>query len=230
VLPDPPASGGEFLYRTRRGAATAQRGRFGKVVNGPHTLRVLVGDIVRTPLSSARLPVCTASFSISAAMSKARGGVTAQPVTAGGPERFRSGLCRVSLVRAGRMGEGGAMEVVEFPVDGGGVIYVEVAGSTGAAEDALGRAGFGNWVAKKATVSFTQALSTARATAEAVAKQFRGITPPPEEVEVTFGMKVTGGINASFIVAGGESNLNVRILWGKQVTEQAADPAGPDVS
>jgi Trypsin-co-occurring domain 1 len=122
------------------------------------------------------------------------------------------------------------VEIVEFPVEGGGVVYVEVVSSAGAdGEDALGRAGFGKWVQRKAQVSFQEALSTARATAEAVAQQFRGITPQPEEVEVTFGMKVTGGINTNFIVAGGESNLNVRILWGKQVTDPAPNPPSHDV-
>ena len=123
------------------------------------------------------------------------------------------------------------MEVVEFPVDGGGVVLIEVLSTE--SEDGLGRAGaMTDWVKRKATVSFEQALSTAlstvRSTAEAVAQQLRGVTPPPEEVEVTFGMKVTGGINASFIVAGSESNLNVRIMWSKQLTEPANDRSSDD--
>ena len=36
-------------------------------------------------------------------------------------------------------------------------------------------------------------------------------------------MKVTGGINASPIVTGGESNLG--ILWGNQVTEPTSNKA-----
>ena len=119
------------------------------------------------------------------------------------------------------------MEIVEFPLDDGGVVFVEVLGSTG--DNTLGRAGaLTDRVERKATSSFKAALSVARHIADAVADQFRGLTPPPDEVEVTFGMKVTGGVNAKFIVAGSKSNLSVRILWGREVTERATEPLSGD--
>lgn len=114
--------------------------------------------------------------------------------------------------------------IAAFEVEGGGVVFVDGPNDPGGSSDGgLDRAGAGQRAAQatqQAAVGFRTALQTIRVTAEAAAAQLRNLAPGPEEVEVTFGLRLSAGLNAGVITSGGDANLNVRILWrGDRVPE-----------
>jgi hypothetical protein len=58
----------------------------------------------------------------------------------------------------------------------------------------------------------TQA-KTIRVTAEASLAQLCDLESKPAEVEVSFGVRLSAGLNAGVLTSGGDANLNVRLLW-----------------
>ncbi|MEV0831144.1 CU044_2847 family protein [Nonomuraea rubra] len=112
------------------------------------------------------------------------------------------------------------MTVVEFGAGQGGRVYVEVADQDDG--DRLVRAGAGDRVVRAAAQTWNGALSGIRAAAEGVAAQVGALEPAPEEVEVTFGVAVSGKLGATLVSTGSDAHVNVRIVW----RNPTADPAG----
>ncbi len=92
-----------------------------------------------------------------------------------------------------------------------GSVSVEIASSDSA--DGLGPAGFGRKAIIAAPLTFEQAIAGLRPTVQVISEQFKGLADPPEEIEVSFGLKITGSVNAGIISAGGESQLTVTLRW-----------------
>ncbi|GCB52957.1 CU044_2847 family protein [Streptomyces sp. NL15-2K] len=92
-------------------------------------------------------------------------------------------------------------------------MYVEVADKDGGDGEGLVRAGAGDRIAHAASQTWNSALSGVRAAADGVLAQLRSLDPPPEEVEVTFGVAVTGKVGATLVSTGGDAHINVRIVW-----------------
>jgi Trypsin-co-occurring domain 1 len=96
-----------------------------------------------------------------------------------------------------------------------GVVQVEIAGPAEEQEE-LGTAGLARRTATRAMMTFEEAVSVLRPTAQAIAAQFKELEDPPTEVEVTFGLKITGQSSATIVSAGGESQLAVTLRWKPQ--------------
>lgn len=104
------------------------------------------------------------------------------------------------------------METLVFDLaESGGVVLVE-ARSPGEGTG-LERAGFAESVARKASMTFEEALATVRPTAEIVVNQFAGMMSPPAEVSLSFGLRLTAETTALIVSAGGESHLEVTLKW-----------------
>lgn len=69
-----------------------------------------------------------------------------------------------------------------------------------------------------AKVSFNQAVSVLRPTAQAIIDELDQMQNKPEEVEVTLGLKFTAG--AAVLVASGssESSCTVKMVWKNRTT------------
>ena len=105
-------------------------------------------------------------------------------------------------------------KLVEFPLEDGGAMMVEVdepehAGRT------LGVSRGGEKTVEKANQSFESALDKVKPTANAVISKLRDLVDPPDEISVEFGLKLgaeTGAILASAAI---EANYKVTLTWQK---------------
>jgi hypothetical protein len=107
-------------------------------------------------------------------------------------------------------------EVVQFAAANGATIYVDSRPDGPAPSGGLERAGAAERAAhttRKAAEGFEQALKTIRVTAEASLAQLCDLESKPAEVEVSFGVRLSAGLNAGVLTSGGDANLNVRLLW-----------------
>jgi hypothetical protein len=107
-------------------------------------------------------------------------------------------------------------EVVEFAAANGATIYVDSRPEGYTPLGGLERAGAAERAAhatQRAAEGFEQALKTIRVTAEASLAQLHDLESQPAEVEVSFGIRLSAGLNAGVLTSGGDANLNVRVLW-----------------
>jgi hypothetical protein len=104
--------------------------------------------------------------------------------------------------------------LVEYQLEGGGVVLVEVdEDDLGALADDLVPASSPGEVIAKAGQSFDQALGTIKTVASAAAAQVRSLADPPDEASIEFGITLTGGVNAVIASAGTEATLAVTLTW-----------------
>jgi hypothetical protein len=98
---------------------------------------------------------------------------------------------------------------VEFPLDDGGSVLVEIGPGEG-----ITRAGRGRGVSL-AEQSLQKALDPIRPIAECVLEKLRGLAESPDRVSVEFGVKLSA--ESSVIVARGtaEANFVVRLEWNR---------------
>ncbi|MDQ1041999.1 CU044_2847 family protein [Streptomyces sp. V4I2] len=118
------------------------------------------------------------------------------------------------------------MTVVEFADGQDGRVYVQVPdGAAGDGERGLVRAGAADRIARAAADTWQGALAGVRSVAEGALTQLRAVDPPPEEVEVTFGVAVDGKLGATLVSAGTNAHLNVKVVWRSTTPTTAPDPA-----
>lgn len=102
-------------------------------------------------------------------------------------------------------------QLVEFPLNDGGAVRVEVADEEGVIP--VGRAGE---VVARAHQTLESALAQLRPVTQAVLRSVRDAAEPPNRVCVEFGVKLaaTGGL----VVASGttEANLTVQLEWTRE--------------
>jgi len=111
------------------------------------------------------------------------------------------------------------METVGFSLaqDDGAVVLVEM--MTQDTDDDLGgmeRAGLRDRVCSTAEVTFERALGTIGPVVRAVRAQVDALENPPDDVEVSFGLKLTGTSTAKIVSAAGESHLNLTMRWSQR--------------
>jgi hypothetical protein len=105
------------------------------------------------------------------------------------------------------------MAAVEFPLEEGGVILVEVAESSAAV---VTRGGGPAQAVERAERSFDVALGTIRTVAQTVLSQLQPLTRHPDEVTVTFGLELTAKSGALLAAAGATAQLHVELSWRAQ--------------
>lgn len=117
---------------------------------------------------------------------------------------------------------------VEFPLEGGGTILIE-APDEQAAKGGSGfvRAGLGDdaaKVAEQAKQSFDTSVENIRKASDLLLTKLRGLSDPPDEMEVSFGLKVSAELgNFAVAKAGSEATYNVTLKWRKDKPEAAKD-------
>jgi hypothetical protein len=100
------------------------------------------------------------------------------------------------------------MELVEFSLDNGGSVLVEVTPSP--YESAVSRPGD---VFTQVAVSFDQAIGRIRGAAEAALDQFDQMTRRPDELAIAFGVKLDAQVGAVIARSGIEGQLQVTLTW-----------------
>lgn len=104
--------------------------------------------------------------------------------------------------------------LIEFPLEDGTTILVEV--DEPEPEGGLVRAARPGEVVARAQQSFEQSLDKVRPAAAAIIKKLRGLSDPPDEIEVEFGLKLSAEAGAIIAAAGIEANYTVTLKWKKQ--------------
>jgi hypothetical protein len=99
---------------------------------------------------------------------------------------------------------------IEFATESGETVLVEVE-DRGAPEGPM-RGSRGGDIAGKAARTFEQALASIKPAAEAVVAAVTTLTEKPDQVQVTFGLKLTATI-AMIAATGAEGNFAVTLTW-----------------
>ena len=112
---------------------------------------------------------------------------------------------------------------IQFETEDGATILVEVAeDETGAGLVKAGLRDAAQGVVSQAQDSFEQGLEVVRHNAGAFIKKVRSLSDPPDEVQVTFGLKATGEVgNFAVAKAGAEASYTVKLKWKREVKKQA---------
>ncbi len=101
--------------------------------------------------------------------------------------------------------------LVEFPLEDGNSIFVEVDEPLSASID--DRIGISNEVAQKAKQSFECAISTIQPVANAIITKVRSLNQPADEVEVKFGLKMSAELGAIIASGNAEGNYEITLKW-----------------
>ena len=105
------------------------------------------------------------------------------------------------------------LQLVEFPVEGGGAIVVEVTGPAFA--DRGPTRGFGRpgELTVRASDTFQEAFSRIQPAAGAAIARLRDLVDPPDEIELEFGIQLTAEFGAVVAKASGDANFRVLMRW-----------------
>ena len=101
--------------------------------------------------------------------------------------------------------------LIEFPLETGGSVLVQV--EEPAEEVSITRAGRVREVAVQANQTFEAALERLKPAADAIIAKLRGLTDPPDEVQVEFGVTLSAEAGMIVASASAEANYRVTLTW-----------------
>lgn len=102
-------------------------------------------------------------------------------------------------------------QLVEFPLEDGGTILVEIDEPDGAGKtERVARA---KKTIEKAKQSFEKALDNVEPAANAVISKLKGLIEQPDEIGVEFGIKLSMESGVVIASAGIEANFKVTLKW-----------------
>jgi hypothetical protein len=100
--------------------------------------------------------------------------------------------------------------IVEFTLEGGGTIPVEVDESVSGGVVRSARPGE---VVGQASESLGEALDRAMPAAQALIAKLQTLGSRPDEIEIQFGLKLSGELGAILARTGAEGNFSVKLSW-----------------
>jgi len=115
-------------------------------------------------------------------------------------------------------GEAFMAELAQFPLNGGGVLVVEVEPSDSPIKRVM-RGGTAEVAIATANATFESALQTVRCAAEGILHQLRSLAEPPDEVAVEFGVKMNAETGAIIAKASTEANFKINLTWKKSAPD-----------
>lgn len=101
--------------------------------------------------------------------------------------------------------------IVEFPLDKGGSILIEV-DEAAPTDD---RISIGEQVSQTAQQSFESALEKVKPVADTIMSKVRNLNEPADEVEVEFGIKMSAELGAVIASGNAEVNYQINLKWKK---------------
>jgi len=99
-------------------------------------------------------------------------------------------------------------DVIQFPLDCGSSVLVEVAPPPG-----VSRVGRHDTVLQDARLSFEKALTGVRDAASAALGQFQSMGHRPDQIEITFGVKLDAKLGAIIAETGVQGALEIKLTW-----------------
>ena len=113
-------------------------------------------------------------------------------------------------------------EIIEFQTGDGLVFAVEVAET----EDHVYRK-VSTEPDDDSPRSFSRALERIRPVANELAEKLKGLSYRPDEVEVEFGIKLSGKVGALIASTGTEANFKIRLTWSAPADEERGTTQTP---
>ncbi len=107
--------------------------------------------------------------------------------------------------------------LIEFPLEGGGSVWAEVEEPD--PPGGVVRAANPREVVAKASQTFEEALDKIRPAAGVLVAKLRGLSDPPDEMTVQFGLKLSAEAGAVVAAAGAEANYSVTLTWRRGPNE-----------
>jgi hypothetical protein len=100
---------------------------------------------------------------------------------------------------------------VEFPLEGGGSIFIEASEEIG-----RGSAGFlrDEGAGKKSAQTFDTTVESIRRSADLMLNKLRGLSTVPDELQITFSLKASQELGGLMVSKGPQdSSFNVTLRW-----------------
>lgn len=113
--------------------------------------------------------------------------------------------------------------LVEYPLEGGGSVVVEVEEPE---TEGTVRAGRGDIIVK-AKETLEDAFGHVLPVTQSIVEKLRTIGHKPDEIEINFGVKLTTKAGAVIACAGGEANFDVKVSWTGKKEETPPIPPQP---
>ena len=104
--------------------------------------------------------------------------------------------------------------MIEVPLESGGSMLMEVELDE-AEQDGMVPAARRGEVAAKAKQTFEEALEQIKPGADAIVAKLRGMSSNPDEISVTFGLKMSANAGAFIAASGIEANFTVLLKWNR---------------
>jgi len=105
-------------------------------------------------------------------------------------------------------------QLVEFPLQDGGTVLVEVDGA-GSASDRVVRGLSPTELVTRADETVEAAFARVKPAAVALVEGIRGMADAPDEVEVKFGIRLSGELGAVIAKTSADANFEVSLRWTK---------------
>jgi hypothetical protein len=105
--------------------------------------------------------------------------------------------------------------IVEFPMENGDVLLVEV--DDPMASGATLRGGHGSEMLERAQMTYEQAVDKIKPAAESIVRRIRDIPEPPDVIGVEFGIKLNANIGAILASSSVEAQFTLKLTWNREV-------------
>ena len=102
--------------------------------------------------------------------------------------------------------------LIEFRLQSGETIIAEVKAGPG---EGLIEASLSEHVAEQATKTFEEAIDRIKPAAELITKKLSDLVVEPDEIEIEFGIKLSGELGAVIAAASVDANYVVKMKWLK---------------
>jgi hypothetical protein len=112
-------------------------------------------------------------------------------------------------------------DLIAFPLEGGGTVVVEMR-----PEPSVARVALGDRV-RAVGITFEEALTGVRGAAAAALGTFTHMDVKPDEVKITFGIKLDAEAGALIARTGVEGHLDVSLTWRRDEHAPPADDGEP---
>lgn len=105
--------------------------------------------------------------------------------------------------------------MIEVPLEGDKSILMEVEFDESEQADMVPAARAGK-IATRANQTFEEALEQIKPGAEVIVARLRNMSAKPDEISVTFGVKMSANAGAFIAASGVEANFSVMLKWNRE--------------
>ena len=117
-------------------------------------------------------------------------------------------------------------QIVEFRLESGESILVEVDRAEQTGNSTSNRIGIRNQAVQQAQKTFESALDKIKPLTNAIMTKVRSLNEPADEVEVKFGIKMSAELGAVIASGNGEVNYEITLKWQRNKSGASGETTG----